>query len=129
MSQEATLLKSVTERFTSKMLATPVTHFMTPKDLAKHPTFTKMPYFVGFTFHHETDLKHLNTLQSKPSGSVGMSLLNSDIKEDHSYTFFPDLGERVSPMLLMSILNILNANGYHVATAYHQMLFGIKTPA
>lgn len=125
MSQEAALLGSVTSRITDRMLATPPADFMTPKELAKHKTFTKMPHFKGFTFHHDTELAHLNAL----SGTVGMSLLNSDIKEDHSYAFFPDLGERVSPMLIMSILKVLHANGYHVATAYHQMLFGIKTPA
>jgi hypothetical protein len=124
-TQESTMIESVTARVTAKMLATPVTDFMTPDVLAKHPTFTSMKHFAGFTFYHETELKIVNAL----SGTVGMFMLNSDIKDDHSYAFFPNLGERVSPLLLLSILKVLNANGYHVATAYHQMLFGIKTPA
>lgn len=124
MSHEATLLESVTTRITAKMLATSPADFMTPKEMAKHKIFTKMPHFNGFTFHQESNIGHLNSL----SGTVGMSLLNSDIKEDHSYTFFPDLGERVSPMLILSILKVLHSHGYHVATAYHQMIFGIKTP-
>lgn len=124
MSQETTLLESVTSRITDRMLATPPADFMTPKEMSKHKTFTKMPHFNGFTFHQALDVGHLNSLSS----TVGLSLLNSDIKEDHSYTFFPDLGERVPPMLILSILKVLHLKGYHVATAYHKMLFGIKTP-
>lgn len=125
MSQESTLLKSVTERVTANMLATPVTAFMTPQELAKHPTFANIPNFDGFKFHHETELANLNAL----SGTVGMFILNTSIKEDHSYSFFPDLGSQVSPVLLFELIKVLHANGYHVARSYHHMLFGIKTPS
>lgn len=123
--QETSLVESVTARLASRMLATPASEFLTPQDLAKHPTFTSFPHFGGFTFYHETELSILNAL----SGTVGMTMLNSDIKEDHSYAFFPNMGDRPSPLLIMGLLKVLHANGYHVATAYHQMLFGIKTPA
>jgi hypothetical protein len=124
-AEEDASLSLMSSRISSRMLETPITAFLNPVELAKHQTFTSIPYFTGFKFYHETEIE-----QSEPLyGAVGFTMLNMDIKEDHSYAFFPNLGDRISPQLLARIVKVLNANGFHTALAYNKMLFGIKTPA